>query len=121
MTKIVCSFCNSKMDSFIKTGKVLDTHLKADFWICSNNRCKMEFIKDYDKVRTDFLKTLAKRAGGSFFTLDQLPELAKYVPLNDSRNEALDILHLWHFPPLFIMLALLFAVEWYLRRRHGQP
>jgi len=68
-----------------------------------------------------FLTKISDHTGGSFYRLDQLDELANQLPRVNSETARLDRFHLWHFPPFFGFVFLLMAVEWYLRRRQGQP
>jgi hypothetical protein len=69
----------------------------------------------------DYLKSISKATGGEFFPLDQLDRLAQAIPRTASKVELPEFDHLWRFPPLYLALAAIFAVEWLLRRRAGQP
>jgi len=68
----------------------------------------------------EFLTSLASETGGKFYTLDQLEELAKAIPL-PMRADAEEVwFHLWHLPGFYVALVLLMGMEWYIRRRRGQ-
>ena len=67
------------------------------------------------------LKALATQSGGAFLELDQLDRLPELIPLIPSQTQDLERLPLWHLPPFYALLALLFSAEWYLRRKAGHP
>jgi uncharacterized membrane protein len=69
----------------------------------------------------DFLRAVADESGGAFYTLDRLAELADTIPRTAGDDSRRIVIHLWNFPGFFILIALLFSIEWYLRRRYGQP
>ncbi|MCZ6633315.1 MAG: glutamine amidotransferase [bacterium] len=73
------------------------------------------------RYQPDFLKQIASASGGNFFTLDELDELAKQIPWTDTVHERLDRFHLWHFPPFYVLVVVLLVLEWYMRRKQGQP
>lgn len=66
-----------------------------------------------------FLRRIAAHTGGAFFTLDDLDDLVARIPWTDSQNTVTDRFALWHRPSFYGVLALLFVVEWYLRRKGG--
>ncbi len=69
----------------------------------------------------DFLRRLSEHTEGKFIELDALDELAEQIPYTDQAHARLDRFPLWHFPPFYILLVLLLCVEWYLRRKRGEP
>ena len=69
----------------------------------------------------DFLRRLSEHTEGKFIALDALDELAEQIPYTDQAHARLDRFPLWHFPPFYIVLVLLLCVEWYLRRKRGEP
>ncbi|MDE2829808.1 MAG: hypothetical protein OXN20_06800, partial [Gemmatimonadota bacterium] len=73
------------------------------------------------RYNPDFLKRLSAHTGGKFIELDALDELAEQIPYTDQAHARLDRFPLWHFPPFYILLVLLLGVEWYLRRKRGEP
>ena len=79
----------------------------------------LEFLSA--RYNPDFLKRLSAHTGGQFIELDALDELAEQIPYTDQAHARLDRFPLWHFPPFYIVLVLLLCVEWYLRRKRGEP
>ena len=67
------------------------------------------------------LKEIAARSGGRFYSLEDLDQIAAQIPRTHSQRQRQDRFHLWHLPVFYLGLVLLFAVEWYLRRKQGQP
>ena len=79
----------------------------------------LEFLSA--RYNPDFLKRLSAHTGGKFIELDALDELAEQIPYTDQAHARLDRFPLWHFPPFYIVLVLLLGLEWYLRRKRGEP
>ena len=79
----------------------------------------LEFLSA--RYNPDFLKRLSAHTGGKFIELDALDELAEQIPYTDQAHARVDRFPLWHFPPFYILLVLLLCVEWYLRRKRGEP
>ncbi len=79
----------------------------------------LEFLSA--RYNPDFLRRLSAHTGGKFIELDALDELAEQIPYTDQAHARLDHFPLWHFPPFYILLVLLLCVEWYLRRKRGEP
>ncbi len=67
-----------------------------------------------------FLRELAERSGGALYDLDRLDALAEIIPLPARLDDEPVVLHLWHLPIFYILLAGMWILEWYLRRRRGQ-
>jgi uncharacterized membrane protein len=72
------------------------------------------------QYKPEFLSELARSHSGRFFTLDQMDALADAIPVPPSLDSEDLVLHLWHLPGFFIVLAALLLPEWYLRRKAGQ-
>ncbi len=72
------------------------------------------------QYRPDFLRNLAETHGGRFFELNELDALAEAIPVPPSLDSEDLVLHLWHLPGFFAVLAALMIPEWYLRRKAGQ-
>ena len=68
-----------------------------------------------------FLREIAARSGGRFYSLEDLDQLPAQIPRTHSQQQRRDRFHLWHLPIFYLALVLLFASEWYLRRKQGQP
>jgi uncharacterized membrane protein len=69
----------------------------------------------------ELLKTTAGQTKGQFFELDRLREVAAAIPRTAADDTRFEVVHLWRFPGFFALAAILFGLEWYLRRRYGQP
>ncbi len=67
-----------------------------------------------------FLKDISAATGGAFHTLDQLPELARAIPLPARPDAEEVLLHFWHLPGFYFALVAMLAIEWFLRRRRGR-
>lgn len=81
-------------------------------------------LREYQHAQYDpqYLKAVAERTrGGGFFTLDRLGELAGRIPHPEFKTETREVNHLWRHPAFYAVLAALLSIEWYLRRKHGQP
>jgi len=66
------------------------------------------------------LDAISQRTGGDRFSLAQLPELAKAIPLPIRDDSEILALHLWHLPIFYVILISCLLLEWYLRRKRGQ-
>ena len=79
--------------------------------------------REYESAQYNpaFLGDIAERSGGAHFSLDRLADVAKSIPWRGGTSADEIRVHLWHLPPLFIVLAAMLAVEWFLRRRKGHP
>lgn len=76
---------------------------------------------DVARYNPDFLKAVAEHTGGAFFELDALDQVIAQIPWTDSQNAVVDRVALWHWPPFYAVLVLLWTAEWYLRRKRGEP
>jgi hypothetical protein len=72
------------------------------------------------QYKPEFLTELARSHNGKFFTLDQMDALAQAIPVPPSIETKDLVLHLWHLPIFYVLLAALMIPEWYLRRKAGQ-
>jgi uncharacterized membrane protein len=82
--------------------------------------------KDYRELENArynpvLLQKLAAQTGGEFLTLDELETLPAKIPWTDVESQRLQRFYLWHFPPFYALVFVLLALEWYGRRRRGQP
>lgn len=79
--------------------------------------------REYQHAQYDprFLKAVAERSHGAFYTLDKLDELAGRIPQLQVKTETREADHLWRHPACYAVLAALLSLEWYLRRKYGQP
>lgn len=94
---------------------------------------RMAVLQDMVLVRPDYrelenarynpvlLRQLAAQTGGEFLTLEELAELPGKIPWTDVESQHLQRFHLWHFPPFYALVFVLLAIEWYGRRKRGQP
>ncbi len=65
------------------------------------------------------LKSLAAETGGRYWSPDDLDGLARAIPFSDAGVSVQKFQDLWNMPAVFLMLILLRAAEWLLRRRWG--
>ncbi len=73
------------------------------------------------KLDSAFLENIADRSGGGTYTINNFASIADDIPWEPSKHAEVVRIHLWHMPVFFIALVTLFGLEWYLRRRKGQP
>ncbi len=73
------------------------------------------------RANPEFLREIADRTQGKFFTLDQLSIIPESIPRESRTNSDRQIIHLWYHPVFYLVLVLILGLEWYLRRTHGQP
>jgi hypothetical protein len=66
-----------------------------------------------------FLKSIAQNSGGRHFSLSELDRVASHIPWVQENKEDTVRRHLWHFPPLFLLLFAMLGLEWFFRRRKG--
>lgn len=80
-------------------------------------------LREYASARyqPQFLEAIAQKTGGAFFELGDLDELAAHIPWTDQSNAVVERFSLWHWPPFYGVLVVVMGVEWYVRRRRGQP
>ena len=73
----------------------------------------------HPQVNSAYLKELAGRTGGAYFTLNQLDRIPSRIPWEMSETSETTRAHLWQVPGFFGLLSILMLVEWYLRRKKG--
>ena len=67
----------------------------------------------------ELLEKLAEQTGGRYWTLDELSGLPDEIRFSQAGITSREIMDLWDMPALFILLLLLRAAEWLLRRKWG--
>ena len=67
----------------------------------------------------ELLEKLAEQTGGRYWTLDQVSGLPDEIRFSHAGITSREIMDLWDMPVLFILLLLLRATEWLLRRSWG--
>jgi uncharacterized membrane protein len=65
------------------------------------------------------LRRLAADTGGRYWRADQISGLAKAIPFSNAGVTVQQLMDLWNMPVNFLLLLLLRAGEWLLRRRWG--
>lgn len=65
------------------------------------------------------LARLADQTGGSYWELDELARLPAEIGFSEAGITVREVLDLWDMPALFLLLILLRAAEWLLRKRWG--
>ncbi len=68
---------------------------------------------------TSLLARLADQTGGSYWELDELDGLPSEIGFSEAGITTREVLDLWDMPALFLLLFLLRAAEWLLRKRWG--
>ncbi len=75
------------------------------------------------RMNYDFLSLLAKQTGGQYFSPDKFDELISRlneINLNSSKEKIITSeIRLWSEEWLLVIVILLFATEWFLRKRSG--
>lgn len=67
----------------------------------------------------ELLTKLAEQTGGRYWTLDELAGLPEEIRFSEAGVTAREIMDLWDMPFFFLLLLVLRAAEWLLRRRWG--
>ncbi|MDJ0841647.1 MAG: glutamine amidotransferase [Acidobacteriota bacterium] len=65
------------------------------------------------------LEAIAEATGGRFFELEELAEIPDRIPFVQHQDAETVAVPFWHFPGFFIVLAVIMALDWYLRRKRG--
>ena len=73
------------------------------------------------RYNPELLRAIAARTQGEFVELAELATLPDKIPWTDVESQRLERFHLWHFPPFYALVVLALALEWYSRRKRGQP
>lgn len=68
---------------------------------------------------SSLLTRLADQTGGSYWELDELEGLPSEIGFSEAGITTREVLDLWDMPALFLLLILLRAAEWLLRKRWG--
>ncbi len=68
---------------------------------------------------SSLLARLADQTGGSYWELDELESLPSEIGFSEAGITTREVLDLWDMPALFLLLVLLRAAEWLLRKRWG--
>lgn len=75
------------------------------------------------KMRVDYLKALANSANGKYFSIEEEEELLKLLEFENKKQDNGVIekndYELWNYSLVLMTIILLFAVEWFLRKRLG--
>jgi uncharacterized membrane protein len=67
----------------------------------------------------DLLEKLANETGGRYYTASNAHRLAQEIAYSEAGVTARELKDLWNMPAVFIVLLLLRAAEWLLRRKWG--
>jgi uncharacterized membrane protein len=67
----------------------------------------------------DLLEKLASETGGRYWKPEELSRLPNEISYSDAGISVRDIKELWNMPAVFLLLLLLMAAEWLLRRKWG--
>jgi DNA-binding transcriptional MerR regulator len=67
----------------------------------------------------ELLEKLAEETGGRYYTPETVAQLNEEVAYSEAGITTREIRDLWDMPAVFLLLILLRAAEWLLRRRWG--
>lgn len=107
-------------DYFIEGSAVqANISIGRDNWRFDIGETPIEYLNP--KMNADFLKTLANRSGGKFYTIENahqlIDDLKKNGLLEDTYKTKLSEIQIWNSPYLFALIALLLSIEWFIRKR----
>jgi len=71
------------------------------------------------KLNEQLLKDIARLSGGQYYTIDQIDEMVEKIPLVESSTSKIVEEDLWDIPLVFVIITLLFSIEWLWRKRIG--
>ena len=71
------------------------------------------------ELNSELLKTLSTVSGGEHYTPENASQMVKQIPLVESATSRLVEEDIWDMPLVFGSVLLLFALEWFLRKRRG--
>lgn len=71
------------------------------------------------ELRTPLLRRLAEETGGRYYPLSAAGQLAEDVSYTESGVTVREARDLWDMPAVFLLVAMLLAAEWGLRRSRG--
>lgn len=71
------------------------------------------------ELRTPLLRRIAEQTGGRYYPLADAARLAEEVQYTESGVTVREARDLWDMPAVFLLVALLLAAEWGLRRSRG--
>ena len=94
-----------------------DDRLGADTLHARREGGVAEFF--HPERNASLLTRLAERTGGRYWELDDLDALPGDIRFSEAGITAREVLDLWDMPALFLLLLLLRAAEWLLRKRWG--
>ncbi len=79
------------------------------------------YDKEYLKTRQNaaFLKQLASRMGGRYFTSDDISRLAEVLDVPPKRVRSDRELEIWYKPAMLLAIIFLITMEWVIRKRSG--
>ncbi len=94
-----------------------DERLGADTLHVRREEGVAEFF--HPERNAELLARLAERTGGRFWELDELDGLPREIRFSEAGIAVREVLDLWDMPALFLVLLLLRAAEWVLRKKWG--
>lgn len=71
------------------------------------------------RLNTTLLKRIAAETGGSYYEVSQAKRLLAEITLLEGRNSERVARDLWDMPINFLLLIIILAAEWFLRKREG--
>ena len=71
------------------------------------------------ELNADLLKTLAEGSGGTYYRIEEAPQLVNQIPLVESATSKITDVDIWDMPLIFGAVIALLGFEWFLRKRSG--
>jgi hypothetical protein len=70
-------------------------------------------------VNEQFVREISEKTGGQFFTADNFKADGLNIKSRMTKSDVLYEINIWNKTPVYLILIILFAAEWYLRRKSG--
>ena len=67
----------------------------------------------------ELLEKLSEQTGGQYYSPDELDRLSDEISFSEAGITVRETRDLWNLPVVFLLLLLLKAAEWFLRRKWG--
>lgn len=107
--------------TFEAAAQLNNNRLKSNVGRFSVDETKIEFLDT--RMRDGFLKSLAKSANGEYYTIENFSAMIKKLSdINSSTSKEKSTTteyHLWSDEWILVLIILLFATEWFIRKRFG--
>ncbi|MFQ6041559.1 MAG: hypothetical protein ACE5PV_11940 [Candidatus Poribacteria bacterium] len=99
------------------TGSLHDVPLGEQRGLFEVAESYVEFT--HAELNSNLLMNLAQISGGRYYPLEEAHNMVDEIPLIKSGASTMVDKELWDMPLIFLIIILLLAVEWFLRKRRG--